>query len=358
MPRPGRPKQTTVWRAPVAMPMAGSPQRCMARLTSWLVWRYETRKLASHRFSGVKPRPLHRRSGEWPRLATSCSTWRITWGGTSASASGWWDFAVTGTPFEDAASIVRICAGGASGAEMAVWVSLSGRFGPAPARRRRMLGYGARSRRIPWRTDDHHASAARATSSPHLDPGLLLGAGHRRHHHDAAAGDQCDGAPAAGLGPGHHAGGGGDDWHAGRLRRAAGAGPALSALIVSSPAFAAARFAAGFCEAQMIVMVGICLACHRDAERLWGVVLLLSGLAGVFTLLSLLPGVADGSGIWYGLALLAALLAVGAVRVPVLMPAAQPDVYVGRRRGRAEVWLAWGVFVGVYSVQAGVWAVS
>jgi len=134
----------------------------------------------------------------------------------------------------------------------------------------------------------------------------------------------------------------------------------LSALIVSAPAFAAARFAAGFCEAQMIVMVGICLACHRDAERLWGVVLLLSGLAvaGVFTLLSLLPGVADGSGIWYGLALLAALLAVGAVRVPVLMPAAQPDVYVGRRRGRAEVWLAWGVFVGVYSVQAGVWAVS
>src|SRR5471032_263394 len=177
MPRPGRPKQTTVWRAPVAMPMAGSPQRCMARLTSWLVWRYETRKLASHRFSGVKPRPLHRRSGEWPRLATSCSTWRITWGGTSASASGWWDFAVTGTPFEDAASIVRICAGGASGAEMAVWVSLSGRFGPAPARRRRMLGYGARSRRIPWRTDDHHASEARATSSPHLDPGLLLGEG-------------------------------------------------------------------------------------------------------------------------------------------------------------------------------------
>ncbi|RFP18570.1 hypothetical protein [Duganella sp. BJB475] len=134
----------------------------------------------------------------------------------------------------------------------------------------------------------------------------------------------------------------------------------LSALIVSAPAFAAARFAAGFCEAQMIVMVGICLACHRDAERLWGVVLLLSGLAvaGVFTLLSLLPGVANGSGIWYGLALLAAVLGVGAVRVPVLMPPQQPEVYVGRRRGRAEVWLAWGVFVGVYSVQAGVWAVS
>ncbi|MBV6324757.1 hypothetical protein [Duganella violaceipulchra] len=136
----------------------------------------------------------------------------------------------------------------------------------------------------------------------------------------------------------------------------------LSALIVSAPAFAAARFAAGFCEAQMIVMVGICLACHRDAERLWGVVLLLSGLAvaGVFTLLSLLPGVADSSGIWYGLALLAAVLAVGAVRVPVLMPQLlpQPEVYAGRRRGRAEIWLAWGVFVGVYSVQAGVWAVS
>ncbi len=69
---------------------------------------------------------------------------------------------------------------------------------------------------------------------------------------------------------------------------------------------------------------------------------------------------ADGSGIWYGLALLAAVLALGAVRVPVLMPQLppQPDVYAGRRRGLAEVWLAWGVFVGVYSVQAGVWAVS
>lgn len=134
----------------------------------------------------------------------------------------------------------------------------------------------------------------------------------------------------------------------------------LSALTVAAPAFVAARFAAGFCEAQMIVMVGICLACHRDAERLWGLVLLLSGLAvaGVFTLLSLLPGVAAGSGIWFGLALLAAVLGVAAVRVPALMPAPRPEVHAGRRRGRTEVWLAWGVFVGVYSVQAGVWAVS
>jgi predicted MFS family arabinose efflux permease len=134
----------------------------------------------------------------------------------------------------------------------------------------------------------------------------------------------------------------------------------LSALAVSAPAFIAARVAAGFCEAQMIVMVGICLACHRDAERLWGVVLLLSGLAvaGMFTLLSLLPGVALGRGIWFGLALLAAVLGLAAMRVPMLMPAPLPEVYEGRRRGRTDVWLAWGVFVGVYSVQAGVWAVS
>lgn len=134
----------------------------------------------------------------------------------------------------------------------------------------------------------------------------------------------------------------------------------LSALTVWAPAFAVARLAAGFCEAQMIVMVGICLACHRDAERLWGVVLLLSGLAvaGVFTLLSLLPGVAAGREIWFGLAALAAVLGLAAVRVPALMPARQLEVHEGRRRGRADVWLAWGVFVGVYSVQAGVWAVS
>jgi DHA1 family inner membrane transport protein len=140
----------------------------------------------------------------------------------------------------------------------------------------------------------------------------------------------------------------------------------LTASALSTPLFGALRLAVGVCEAQMIVMVGICLACHRDAERLWGVVLLLSGLAvaGVFTLVSLLPDVAAGDGIWIGLALLAAVLGVAAVRIPALVPArapmpAEPMVPgIGRRRVGAGVWLAWGVFVGVYSVQAGVWAVS
>ena len=140
----------------------------------------------------------------------------------------------------------------------------------------------------------------------------------------------------------------------------------LTALTLSTPLFGALRLVVGVCEAQMIVMVGICLACHRDAERLWGVVLLLSGLAvaGVFTLVSLLPDVAAGDGVWIGLALLAAVLGVAAVRTPALVPvrAALPtatmDPSIGRRRVGAGVWLAWGVFVGVYSVQAGVWAVS
>jgi len=135
---------------------------------------------------------------------------------------------------------------------------------------------------------------------------------------------------------------------------------ALSALTVALPAFVVARVVAGLCEAQMIVMVGICLACHRDAERLWGVVLLLSGLAvaGVFTLLTLFPDVAEGTEIWTGLALMAVVLGAVAVRIPTLVPARQPEIDAGRRRRRAGVWLAWGVFCGVYSVQAGVWAVS
>ncbi|SEN23636.1 Predicted arabinose efflux permease, MFS family [Duganella sp. CF517] len=137
----------------------------------------------------------------------------------------------------------------------------------------------------------------------------------------------------------------------------------LTALTMSTPLFGALRLVAGVCEAQMIVMVGICLACHRDAERLWGVVLLLSGLAvaGVFTLVSLLPDVAAGDGIWIGLALLAAVAGLAAVRIPALVPARRPppaEPGAGRRRVGAGVWLAWGVFVGVYSVQAGVWAVS
>jgi hypothetical protein len=137
----------------------------------------------------------------------------------------------------------------------------------------------------------------------------------------------------------------------------------LTAVTLSTPLFGALRLAVGVCEAQMIVMVGICLACHRDAERLWGMVLLLSGLAvaGVFTLVSLLPDVAAGDGVWIGLAMLAAVLGVAAVRTPALVPARAPapmGTSAGRRRVGAGVWLAWGVFVGVYSVQAGVWAVS
>ncbi|MEO5933888.1 MAG: hypothetical protein ABIQ08_10095, partial [Duganella sp.] len=141
----------------------------------------------------------------------------------------------------------------------------------------------------------------------------------------------------------------------------------LTALTLSPPVFGALRLVVGVCESQMIVMVGICLAGHRDAERLWGMVLLLSGLAvaGVFTLVSLLPDVAAGEGVWIAQALLAAVLGVAAVRAPALAPARVPpglrtpvDPGAGRRRVGAGVWLAWGVFVGVYSVQAGVWAVS
>ncbi|MBV7535334.1 hypothetical protein KW842_06120 [Duganella sp. sic0402] len=135
---------------------------------------------------------------------------------------------------------------------------------------------------------------------------------------------------------------------------------AACALVLPVPLFSILRLAAGVCEAQMIVMVGICLACHPDAERLWGLVLLLSGLAvaGVFTVLTLFPDAASGAAVWQGLALMAAVLGVVAVRVPSLAPQRAPLVLAGRASGRAGIWLAWGVFVGVYSVQAGVWAVS
>jgi hypothetical protein len=131
-------------------------------------------------------------------------------------------------------------------------------------------------------------------------------------------------------------------------------------LVLPVAVFSVLRLVAGLCEAQMIVMVGICLACHRDAERFWGLVLLLSGLAvaGVFTLLTLFPDAASGAAVWQGLALMTAVLGVVALRVPSLMPERPAGVAVGRQRGMAEIWLAWGVFVGVYSVQAGVWAVS
>lgn len=135
---------------------------------------------------------------------------------------------------------------------------------------------------------------------------------------------------------------------------------AASALVLPLAVFSVLRVAAGLCEAQMIVMVGICLACHPDAERLWGLVLLVSGLAvaGVFTVLTLFPDAASGTAVWHGLALMALVLGVVALRVPSLVPAPAPGVQLGRPGGMAGIWLAWGVFVGVYSVQAGVWAVS
>ncbi|MRW94035.1 hypothetical protein GJ699_29000 [Duganella sp. FT80W] len=135
---------------------------------------------------------------------------------------------------------------------------------------------------------------------------------------------------------------------------------AVSALVLPVATFAALRLAAGVCEAQMIVMVGICLACHPDAERLWGLVLLLSGLvvAGVFTVLTLFPDAASGAAVWQGLALMTAALGVVAMRAPSLMPARAVSVALERRHDMLGIWLAWGVFVGVYSVQAGVWAVS
>lgn len=142
---------------------------------------------------------------------------------------------------------------------------------------------------------------------------------------------------------------------------------ALTASTTEPVPFAVLRALVGVCEAQLVVMVGICLACHRDAERLWGWVLLWSGLiaAGAFTLLSLFPAIASGALIWSALALLSLLLAVVAVRVPSLVPPpillrAPPSSGATPAAPRigADVWMAWGVFVGVYSVQAGVWAVS
>jgi hypothetical protein len=133
----------------------------------------------------------------------------------------------------------------------------------------------------------------------------------------------------------------------------------LSSLPLPALLFGALRMLAGGCEAHCIVLAGVCLASHRHAERLWGLVLLLSGLAvaGAFTVLSLLPGAACDTGVWYGLALLALLLGAASWQAPALIPPAAA-VQRGRQRIAARVWLAWGMFLAVYSVQAGVWAVS
>ncbi|KQQ39974.1 hypothetical protein ASF61_03950 [Duganella sp. Leaf126] len=144
---------------------------------------------------------------------------------------------------------------------------------------------------------------------------------------------------------------------------------ALTAWAGQLALFGMLRAVAGVCEAQLVVMVGICLACHRDAERLWGWVLLWSGLiaAGAFTVLSLFPAVAADARLWSALAVLTLVLATVALRVPALVPVRLPAVRPAPAsassadsapRIGADVWMAWGVFVGAYSVQAGVWAVS
>lgn len=120
------------------------------------------------------------------------------------------------------------------------------------------------------------------------------------------------------------------------------------------------RLLAGCAEAAMIVMVGVSLASSPYAEKLWGIVIFLSGLAaaGMLTLLSLLPAAFYERGIWFGLTALAFILGLFVRRLPSLIRARAPVWQPNRHRTPRKIWLTWGIFLAVYSVQAGVWAVS
>ena len=134
----------------------------------------------------------------------------------------------------------------------------------------------------------------------------------------------------------------------------------FSGLVSDHLFLSALRALVGCGEAAMIVMVGVSLASNPYAEKIWGIVILLSGLAaaGMLTLLSLLPASVYEQGIWTGLTALALALGLFVKRLPSLIMARAQIRHSKRNKTPRKIWLTWGVFLSVYSIQAGVWAVS
>jgi predicted MFS family arabinose efflux permease len=123
-------------------------------------------------------------------------------------------------------------------------------------------------------------------------------------------------------------------------------------------ALAAARLLAGLGEGALFSLVSAGVAAQPNAERIWGQINLVGGLAMGLLLygLSMLPPASDRGPIFYGLAAMGVLMAPGVLMIEDGSAAqAAPRAAALRSSHKGLVWL---VVVLVYGVQAGQWAVS
>lgn len=130
----------------------------------------------------------------------------------------------------------------------------------------------------------------------------------------------------------------------------------LSSQYLTDPAtLAAARLLAGLGEGALFSLVARKLASRQGAERLWGLINLIGGLA-MGTLLYALSTLSDGKGLFLWLA--AFTLLTGPAVLLARPPAAGMILEDAPKAGRGRIVLILGVLFLIYAVQAAQWAVS
>lgn len=138
-------------------------------------------------------------------------------------------------------------------------------------------------------------------------------------------------------------------------------GEAASQLLDTVPTLALARLVTGMGEGALFSLITCEVAAEAQAERIWGQINLLGGLAMglLLYLLSILPTEAGRGSLFLWLAGMGLLMAPWVLTLRTRPRAAatttsRPSSALGKR----QLGLVWLVVVLVYAVQAGQWAVS
>src|SRR5579859_7553382 len=118
---------------------------------------------------------------------------------------------------------------------------------------------------------------------------------------------------------------------------------------------AAARLLAGLGEGALFSLVARKLASRQGAERLWGMINLIGGLA-MGTLLYALSTLSDGKGLFLWLAVFTVI--AGPAVLLARPPAAGMVLESAPKAGRGRIALILAVLFLIYAVQAAQWAVS
>ncbi|MBV8124650.1 MAG: hypothetical protein JO370_11300 [Paucibacter sp.] len=135
-------------------------------------------------------------------------------------------------------------------------------------------------------------------------------------------------------------------------------GEAASQWAGTAAALSGARLLAGLGEGALFSLISAGVASESNAERIWGRINLVGGVAMGLLLygLSCLPPAAERGTLFLWLTAMAIVLAPWALRIrPSSQAAERPRPSMLKRRHMGLIWL---VVVLVYGMQAGQWAVS